>query len=59
MAMLLRTSKRNVALGIRIVCLITVTLTFVVVGVVKGKNGYGVTTVGVTAGKKSFVNTFS
>lgn len=42
MAMLLRTSKRRIALGLRIVCLLTVTLTFVVSTVLsRGRQQYG------------------
>lgn len=42
MAMLLRTSKRSIALGLRVVCLLSVTLTFVVLTVfAKAGQHYG------------------
>lgn len=42
MAMLLRTSKTRIALGLRVVCLLTVTLTFVVISVLsKSRQQYG------------------
>lgn len=34
MAMLLRTSKRKIALSLRIICLLTVTFTYVVVSLI-------------------------
>lgn len=42
MAMLLRTSRRNIALRLRIVCLLTVTLTFVIIAVISGERQHAV-----------------
>lgn len=45
MAMLLRTSKRKIALSLRIICLLTVTLTFIIVTFVNNRKHSDVRTV--------------